>query len=88
MTWRIDRSYLDKGEFKFTMNATGEGSTKNTPNRVRFRILDDDDVVYFGGWSTDSVTAAAFAPLDWAADRYGATAIDYRDPDTGEWERL
>ena len=48
-----------------------------------FILLDDDNNVYFRGFSDDS---SSFEPLDWAMNGYGCTAIMYRFGDT--WEYL
>lgn len=54
----------------------------------KFRVLDDDGVVYATGYSADNSSEDAFAPLDWAASQWGCTYIEYCNPETGEWEML
>jgi hypothetical protein len=58
---------------------------------VRFRVLDDDGVVYYGGaidrsW-IDGDEEYAFNPLTWATHDAGATELQYRAPD-GTWITL
>jgi hypothetical protein len=69
MAWMIDRDYLDSGEDSAVGTAQGEltGAT------YRFRLLDDDDIVYYGGKADD-----AAADLDaehgglYMAEQWGA----------------
>lgn len=58
---------------------------------VRFRVLDDDGEVYYGGaisrsW-LDGDEELAFAPLIFATADAGATDMQYRDKN-GEWRLL
>lgn len=51
----------------------------------RFRCCDDDGVTYFWGvCSSDS----SFAPLDCTGEAYGCAYIEYKNPETGEYEML
>jgi hypothetical protein len=53
----------------------------------RFRILDDDGVIYYYGFSTSCDTESAFSPLDdYALPNDGATIIEYYC--NGKWEEL
>lgn len=54
----------------------------------KFRLLDDDGEVYFYGYSSSCDDEAAFEPLDCYGEAYGCTAIEYKDPETGEYEQL
>ena len=50
-----------------------------------FRCCDDDGITYFWGvCSNDS----SFAPLDCVGEDYGCTYIEYKNPQTGEYEQL
>ena len=51
----------------------------------RFRLLDDDGIVYAYGVSDDD---SSFAPLDYYAYSYGVTEIQYKNKETGEYEVL
>lgn len=50
----------------------------------KFRVLDDDGVVYFWGVAT---TNNNFQPLD-DAECYGCTMIEYYNSEMKEWEEL
>jgi hypothetical protein len=57
---------------------------------VRFRVLDDDGIVYFGGaiaraW-LDGDEELSFAPLTFATADAGATELQYRDG--ADWRTL
>ena len=51
----------------------------------KFRLLDDDGIVYAYGISSDD---SSFSPLDKYSDWYGVTMIEYKNPETLEWELL
>jgi hypothetical protein len=59
MTWKIDHDYLNtdpKGSQFYIPSRVGTcGSTNLTEVKetVRFRLLDDDGEVYYGGWLHD-----------------------------------
>lgn len=48
-----------------------------------FRLLDDDKIVYFYGYSDDN---SSFRPLDETMGSYGCTEIQYFE--NGKWETL
>ena len=48
-----------------------------------FRLLDDDDIVYFEGRESDS---SSFDPLDYFGVAFGCTSIEYLE--NGKWEAL
>lgn len=83
MTWKIDRDYIKMEGFPSRVGVMG-GRRTESPDRIRWRVLDDDGNVYYGGWSNEGET---FGPLDFAMRDAGATEIHYRSPD-GEWVRL
>ena len=58
------------------------------PHLYKFRLLDDDRIVYGYGLSTDNCTEHAFAPLDYYEPEYGCVSIEYKNEETGEWEEL
>lgn len=49
----------------------------------RFRVLDDDGVVYFWG----VCSSYSFDPLDFG-EEYGCTSIEYKNAVSGLWEVL
>ena len=51
----------------------------------KFRLLDDDGLIYAYGYSNNS---SSFAPLDRYQGDYGCTEIQYKNPKTGEYETL
>lgn len=55
-----------------------------------FRLLDDDgNVSATGGFRGDWQSEDGFGPLDdYGTPALGATAIEYRDPESGLWEML
>jgi hypothetical protein len=53
----------------------------------KFRLLDDDGVIYAYGYSDDNNSNKAFAPLDRYMPEYGCTEIQYKNSN-GKWETL
>lgn len=51
----------------------------------RFRCKDDDGIIYFSGFSKND---SSFSPLDDYGYGCGAATIEYRNPNTGEYEIL
>lgn len=60
----------------------------HTAYPYKFRLLDDDGVIYAYGYSKTNDDEEAFLPLDDYQGAYGVTEIQYRDPKTKEWETL
>ncbi len=71
---------------------SGEDEQRNegrsTEGMFQFRLLDDDEEVYFYGYCTSCDDEEAFAPLDEYGVAYGCTEIQYRNEKTGEFETL
>lgn len=57
----------------------------SVPVLYRFRLLDDDGIVYAYGIGTDG---SSFAPLDRYMYDYGCTEIQYKNQKTGKYETL
>ena len=55
------------------------------PALFKFRLLDDDGIVYFYGRCTSD---SSFAPLDNYGSAYGCTDIQYKNLATGVYESL
>ena len=53
----------------------------------KFRLLDDDGIVYAYGLNTSCDDDSAFSPLDRYEPEYGCTSIEYQNSN-GEWEEL
>jgi hypothetical protein len=90
MAWIIDTITEDIGDpenFE-EIQSYNWVEEKHRPKAVhRFRILDDDGIIYYYGFSTTSNTERAFDPLDdYAMPNDGATEIQYFE--NGEWETL
>jgi hypothetical protein len=82
--WYIDKDILD-GKDVMILSA---GDEEKTPNAVNypfpFRLLDDDEIVYFTGRSDDG---SDFEPLDdYGMPDSGCTDIQYLIE--GEWASL
>jgi len=55
----------------------------------KFKMYDDDNVLYFEGISDDANSQDAFAPLDdFGQPDSGCTRIDYLNKETGKYEVL
>lgn len=54
--------------------------------QFKFRLKDDDGIIYCYGYSKTNDDDKAFEPLDWAQPNYGCTTIEYYD--NGVWEVL
>lgn len=98
--WEIDRDYIkDKGTTG-RVGTTGEtinvGFGPIAPNIVdlpggpvvRFRMLDDDDNPYYGGWlHNDNECLNQQAALAYGMNDAGCTIIEIKEPNTKDWKR-
>jgi len=75
------KSITDSGKDEYTGKAH-----ENMP--YKFRLLDDDGIIYAYGYSKTNDDEKAFAPLDEYEGAYGCTSIEYKNPETGEYEQL
>lgn len=80
---------------KWTKFITDDEKDKNIKLKVdpslvpyKFRLLDDDEIIYAYGYSSSDDDENAFAPLDAYASAYGVTVIQYMNPKTGKYETL
>lgn len=81
MSWFISDSRIDYSG-KGVCSHDFDGPKRCT---FRFRLLDDDGLVYYYGFSS----AESFAPLDdFGMPEAGCTEIQYHNPKTMEWETL
>ncbi len=85
MAWIITKDIIDEGSQEGHWWSYKEMTKEQAEKicRYRFRLLDDDDEVYFEGLSSDS---SSFAALDLFGGSYGCTSIEYLE--TGKWEPL
>lgn len=80
--WKIDRDYLDGGDID-TCSRSWDDKLASTAT-VRFRMLDGDGQVYYGGRCTPEVE---FQPLhDFGTPNAGCTTIQFRVD--GRWQTL
>lgn len=87
----VDGDEHGTGLFGRNVTVTTGLRAADVPDPVRFRVLDDDGEVYYGGaiarsW-LDGDEERAFAPLTFAAADAGAIDLQYRNAE-GEWETL
>jgi hypothetical protein len=80
MAWKITRDLLEGKDVHIS------NMHDNIPMPFKFRLLDDDGIVYFEGYSNDNESLMAFDPLDWALADSGCTSIEYLN--NGTWETL
>lgn len=94
--WYIDRDYI-QGYVTDTLTLASAAGThsrgwkpemKKDPETVRFRLLDDDGEVYFGGYLLESEDgeSAGWALLSWAMADAGAVRLDVREGPSEPWE--
>lgn len=99
---RIDRDYLSRGGYlhgepmekrigtEWTLgsikDSTGGVIDLTDAEKVRFRLLDDDNEVYYGGWLLDDVDCfIQDAVLEWGKYDSGCTTIQVKQEPNGEW---
>lgn len=77
--WSIQRDELDKGEDS-AFGTTGAVSF-GAPSRVRFRLYDDDGILYYEGVLDDDDQALnQMDVLKWGANHAGCTTIKVYRP--------
>lgn len=85
MPWIIDRDYIDTGAVGTCSRSWKKHPERHAEATVRFRMLDDDGNVYYGGRCTPDVE---FQPLDnFGMPNAGCTTIQFTGED-GEWYAL
>lgn len=78
---------------KWCKSITDDGKDKivcEKPKELdyKFRLLDDDKIVYAYGYADSCDDEKAFGPLDYYQSLYGVTEIQYKNPKTGIYETL
>jgi hypothetical protein len=78
---------------KWTKHVTDEGVDKTVAPKpkdlnCKFRLLDGDGRIYAYGYSDSDDDEDAFEPLDYYGPLYGVVEIQYKNPETGEYETL
>jgi hypothetical protein len=93
MAWWIDKDLVDGGESIGKWNAyfRNPNSGLEVVKRIckfKFRMFDDDGVLYYEGYSNDNNGEKAFDPLDdFGLPNAGCTDIKYKNK-LGRWESL
>lgn len=82
MSFKITSDLIDDGKLNGRLFATPgrpfpfKHLSPDTPSGLTFRLLDDDDEVYFEGEYYGKYES--FEPLDSLGEGYGCTAIQYK----------
>lgn len=85
--WTITADHINTFPDKNDIGAGNyRGDKPNTDLPCRFKLYDDDDILYYEGRSNDQISQSAFRPLDWSMGNAGCTRIDYLC--NGKWETL
>jgi hypothetical protein len=74
-TWKIDTSYINESDDPPKAEAVGEYPT-TFPDPTRFRLLDDDRLVYFEGVLDGGHENAQIDALEWGKKDAGCTIIE------------
>lgn len=87
----VQQTSANYESFRRTVEVATGLKAADVENPVRFRVLDDDGEVYYGGaisraW-LEGEEEFAFAPLTFATADAGATDLQYHDAD-GAWTTL
>lgn len=77
----------------WTKHITDSGKNERTGANhkefpYKFRLLDDDGIVYAYGYCKTNDDEDAFNPLDYYMYDYGVVSIEYWNPVTKTWEEL
>lgn len=87
MPFLITKDIIDDGVMNDTFFYKGSQKSPTEGQKatltIPFRLLDDDDEVYFEGLCSNS---SSFAPLDYFGSAYGCTDIQYFENE--KWESL
>lgn len=91
--WKIDRDYLNvSDEDKARYGCVGKGRKtsdfrEGVAPRQRWRLMDDDEIVCFGGWLEDDGKSDydAWQSVADFGETWACTQVQERDPATNEW---
>ena len=82
--WKIDRDYIAEPGEPSRVGVSGEVLHYSSIPKIRFRMLDDDSIVYYGGWLNDDPDCAnQFSALSFGTYDAGCTTIEVKRE--GEW---
>jgi hypothetical protein len=93
MAWKITHDYINGGDGDSVPSRVGTRSTgpELEGPTFRFRILDDDGEVYYGGVAdadaavNDDAPSGLYSALAWAEHDAGATDLQMRPSDALEY---
>ncbi len=87
MAFIITKDIIDDGNLVDSWNSMRDMDITECKRlcKHKFRLLDDDDEVYFEGLSSDD---SSFFALDAVGLAYGCTSIEYWNKNTKKWEVL
>jgi hypothetical protein len=96
--WKIDKDYINdtlhtsvgvEGDRWVDYPITSEyPELPTTPETTRFRLLDDDEIVYYGGWlHNDTECLNQLMALKYGKRDAGCTIIEVWNIATNKWER-
>ena len=98
--WIITKDFISKPEDD-DISRAGDTSSNFNPEKFekekekdyyQFRLLDDDETVYFEGLISvsdiEGTEEQAFDPLDSYQGIYGVTIMQYKKPNEETWETL
>jgi len=80
----IDVDHINKGEY----NGKTFGNVAGFEHLLteKFKLFDDDGILYYEGRASNQSNESAFDPLEWAMGDSGCTEIQYLN--NGRWETL
>ena len=88
--WIIDRDYINGDDVpsRVGRSYSWHPSMRNHPETVRFRALDDDGEVYYGGYLLEAVDGESTGSnlLDYVMRDAGAVCLQVREGPNEAWE--
>lgn len=93
MSWKIDRDYLADAPEQSDVGRGQYDEGAPAPMSYRFRLLDDDGEVYYGGrydaaaLDDDEAYGGLYQALKWGASNAGCADLQVKTP-AGEWESI
>ena len=87
MAWKIDRDYLEETDSEYNRVGTTSLGPEMGDETFRFRLLDDDGEVYYGGVAdraaaeNDEEVGGLYEALRWAMADAGAVNLEVHPAD-------
>ncbi len=88
MAWKITKDHISEPEWGSEVGKHSPDFKDDMSPLYKFKLYDDDRVLYFEGVSTSCDDEAAFEPLDYYMADAGCTSIVYYNEKTAKWEEL